>query len=126
MANRYVLTLACLLLSGCASAPFPKDGPIAWDGLGPDDNLSAATELHPKTASTSRRDLETKREVMLATLDPRSAEWQALHDQIDADREKRLKAQLRICNGCLPEQGKTADNARSIRSASDTPSSVSR
>ena len=97
---------------------------MAWDGH--NDDLPEATHLHPKTALSSRPDPEAKREAVLATLKPYSAEWRALHDQIEAEREKRLNAQLRICNGCLQEQDKTADNNKSIRSASDTTSSVAR
>src|SRR6516165_1337223 len=100
MAHKYALALAsiCALLSGCASAP-PQNGvPMAWDGH--NDDLPEATHLHPKTALSSRPDPEANREAVLATLKPYSAEWRALHDQIEAEREKRLNAQLRICNGC--------------------------
>ena len=43
---------------------------------------------------SSRRDPKAKREAVLATPEPRSAEWQAPRDKIEADREKRLKAQF--------------------------------
>lgn len=128
MGIRHGLTLApiCLLLAGCASAPLQKDGSVAWDGLGLNDNPATNSKLHPNAVLSSHGDPDAKREAKLATLEPRSAEWQALHDKIESDREKRLKAQLRICNGCLPVLNGTADKVGPTRSASATASSIDR
>lgn len=128
MLIRHTLAFAsiCALLAGCASAPIQKDGPLAWDGLGYKEEPTATSDVDPEMELSSRRNPEAKRERVLATLDPRSAGWQALHDEIEADQDKRLKAQMRICSGCLPSKSQTANSDTSIKSASDGPSVVSR
>lgn len=100
---------------------------MAWDGLGQNpgqnEELASTSDTAPQAEAPFRRDPDAKRERALATLDPRSSEWQVLHDQIEADREKRLRAQLRICSDCLPSESKTTKPTRSV---SDVPSVVSR
>lgn len=127
MTLRYALSLTsvCAVLAGCATAPSLKEASAAWNGVGQDENAIAASDLHSKASSSCPRcNLDAKRKTALARLEPDSAEWLVLHDEIEADREKRLKAQLRICDGCLPAQNVSSD--RSVRSASDSPSSVGR
>ncbi|WP_439394121.1 hypothetical protein ACRQ5Q_33125 [Bradyrhizobium sp. PMVTL-01] len=121
----YALSLisTCVVLAGCASAPASKDAPAAWNDLSQDDDSLAANDLHRKTSSP-RRTPDGKREAALAKLEPGSAEWHMQHEEIEAEKEKRLNAQLRICDGCFPGQAATSN--KSIKSASDGSASISR
>jgi hypothetical protein len=127
MAFKHALALVpvYMFLSGCASTSFPGDVPMTSAGLQQGDYLPEATDLHPKKI-IARPDPESKREAALATLKPHSAEWEVLHDQIEADREKRLNAQLRICSGCFSQENAAADQGEPTPSESDTASSTLR
>ena len=49
-------------------------------------------------------DPNREKEKVLATLREYSAEWAALHKEIEAEEDRRLKAKLVICRGCLPQE----------------------
>ncbi|QDF36260.1 hypothetical protein FJN17_01055 [Bradyrhizobium symbiodeficiens] len=89
-----------LTLSACASGPLP-DRPIAWDGAGRDPNLPEVHKRRRHVAAVSpKQDQTAEEDALLASLEPRSAEWFAAQRKIDADRDKRLAAKLIICRGC--------------------------
>jgi hypothetical protein len=49
-------------------------------------------------------DPNREKEKVLATLRKYSAEWVALHTEIEAEEDRRLKAKLVICRGCSPKE----------------------
>jgi len=50
---------------------------------------------------TNEDDANRKREQVFATLRPYSAAWWAVHNEIEADNERRLARKLVICANCL-------------------------
>lgn len=86
-------------LSGCASAQ-PKQGRIAWDGLGRDPNLSAPTK-HRVASVPVARDPNIERESVLATMRPYSEAWWVVHDEIETEKDRQIGRKLVICEGCF-------------------------
>ena len=91
-----------LAVAGCAYTPAPvKPGNYAWDGLGRDPNLRGAISRARPAAPEADQNIE--RERVLATLQSNSAAWWVVHDEIEAETDRRLNAKLLICQGCLAE-----------------------
>jgi hypothetical protein len=101
------------LVAGCASSPPPTGGRIAWDGLGQDPNSHIRQKLRFTESSPAVPDQNAEREKVLATLSPDSAEWKVLHNQIEAEYDRRLKKTLVICKGCF--QKDQTDYTGSVR-----------
>ena len=76
--------------------------PIAWDGLGKDPNKPVVRlqKPRPPPASTSAV-TNSEREKVLSTLEPNSAAWWALKEEIDAESDRQIKKNLVICPLCL-------------------------
>jgi hypothetical protein len=73
---------------------------VAWDGLGRDPNLP---RIKVKRASypATEDDSNWKREQVFVSLHPYSAAWWAVHNEIEAENDKRLTRKLVICASCL-------------------------
>ena len=52
---------------------------------------------------------------MLSTLRPYSEAWWAVHDEIEAENDKRLGTKLVICPRCVPSPQSSEDATGSIR-----------
>jgi hypothetical protein len=114
MARHFPILLAFgFTISGCASTPPPSCGPIGWERLNyspykPSYRQSYLTEeSRPKLDQRAERDppkpdSNAEREKALAGLRPNSAAWWAMREQMDAEDQRRLRAKLVICRGCLP------------------------
>lgn len=112
--------IVLLLLAGCASgqdgfgrrSASPGVRAVAWDGLGPDPERplhKARKDID--TAASALAGREQQRQRKLATLQPYSAAWWAVYDEIEADRDASLTKRLAICAGCgaeLPPDETTA------------------
>jgi hypothetical protein len=98
-----VLISAGSLVAGCASAPPPVGERIAWDGSLKRPNSPIRKERRLADAPAPLPDPNAEREKVLATLRLYSAEWVALHNQIEAEEDRRLKIKLVICRGCFPK-----------------------
>ena len=72
----------------------------AWDGTGHDPNLRRARVKRAGDPAIDD-DSNRKREQVFATLRPYSAAWWAVHNEIEADNERRLARKLVICANCL-------------------------
>ena len=73
---------------------------FAWDGSGHDPNRSRV-RVKRAVVSVDDGDANRKRERVFTTLHPYSAAWWAIHDEIEADHDKRLAGKLVICGSCL-------------------------
>ena len=122
-----------LAISGCASAPPPSCGPIAWEEPGqslykPAPRKFRLTEGSLPTTDTSverdlpKADSEAAEEQELANLPPHSAAWWAMREQIDAEDQRRLRAKLVICSGCLPTLSDAAERTGSTKSPTNVAS----
>jgi hypothetical protein len=102
-----------LTLTGCAYTPAPlKPGEYAWDGLGQNPNYRRAMARSGGHTASVEADQNTERAKVLATLRPYSAEWWLVHDQIEADRDRRTNAKLVICQGCLTQAPEATGSIR--------------
>ena len=109
---RIALILVPIALAGCASSvtrveietsKAPRT--IAWDGLGQDPNRTRRAVTRIQATAVVEDDATRKREEVIASLRPYSAAWWAVHDEIEAERERRLARKLVICRGCLDPSG---------------------
>ena len=73
---------------------------FAWDGLGQDPNLRRA-RVKRAGNTTNEDDSNRKREQVFVSLHPYSAAWWAVHNEIEAENDKRLARKLVICDSCL-------------------------
>lgn len=90
------------LFSCCAYAQPAQRHKIAWDGLGRDPNLPPVTS-HAKNISAGHPDdPNAKRQNMIAALRPYSQAWWVVHDEIEAENDRRISSRLVICQGCIP------------------------
>src|SRR5689334_9805381 len=102
MTFRLILPIIALAtLAGCSMASPPTPGRIAWDGLGRDPNLKPSPGRRASGASVAP-DAKGEREKTLATMRPYSEAWWAVHDEIEAEKDRRIGGRLVICRGCLP------------------------
>lgn len=53
------------------------------------------------TASIKKPDPNVDREKVLVTLRPYSAAWWVVHDEMEAEEDKRLNAKMVICRTCF-------------------------
>jgi hypothetical protein len=95
-----ILTAIGLVLSACASTP-SSNGPVAWNGSSQHPNKHPRHKQSLAKASLTKPDPDTEKEKILATLRPYSREWFVLHDEIEAEEDKRIKGKLVICRGCF-------------------------
>jgi hypothetical protein len=86
---------------GCASAQAPVSGRFAWDGLGQDPNkpLRHAKRMMRLPA---KPDPNAERKKVLNTLEPYSAAWWIVHDEIEAEEQRRVNNKIVICRACAP------------------------
>jgi hypothetical protein len=92
-----------LVIGGCASTPPRPVERIALNGLG--QSKKPQHGEHRLTVTTpAQPDPNREREKVLATLREYSAEWVALRKEIEAEEDRRLKAKLVICRGCLRKE----------------------
>jgi hypothetical protein len=122
-----ILCPIALAISGCASAPPPSCGPIAWERLGQSPYKPALRKSRLTEASLPaidanvegdppKGDSNAATEQELANLPPHSAAWWAMREQIDAEDQRRLRAKLVICRGCLPTRSDPTDRTGSTKS----------
>jgi hypothetical protein len=105
MRHGFILLTFCTTLLGCAVAPAQERRPIAWDGLGQDPNKSA-NRVHVAKRPTAppasaASDPNQDRERVLGTLRPYSEAWWAVHDEIEAEKDRQLGTKLVICPRCV-------------------------
>ena len=115
----FLLLIFCTALLGCAVAPAQERRPIAWDGLGQDPNKGSngphATKRRATSPAPAASDPNQERERVLSTLRPYSEAWWAVHDEIEAENDKRLGTKLVICPRCVPSPQSSEDATGSIR-----------
>ena len=75
--------------------------PIAWDGLGKDPNKPAVRLPKHRPPPSASAVTNAEREKVLSTLEPNSAAWWALKEEIDAESDRQMKKNLVICPHCL-------------------------
>jgi hypothetical protein len=107
---RLARTIFCFLpiaLCGCAApaARVSFDSPsksqlFAWDGSGQDPNRHRRVKIKRAELAGDENDANHEREKLLAAQRPYSAAWWAIHDEIEADHDRRLARKLVICAGC--------------------------
>lgn len=101
----FILLTFCTMLLACAVAPAQERRPIAWDGLGQDPNKSANRADIAKRRATNpapaANDPNQDRERVLGTLRPYSEAWWAVHDEIEAEKDRQLGTKLVICPRCV-------------------------
>lgn len=73
---------------------------FAWDGSGNDPNRPRA-KVKRAEVSVDEYSANRTREEALTSLRPYSAAWWVIHDEIEADHDKRLARKLVICVGCV-------------------------
>jgi hypothetical protein len=74
------------------------------DRLRSNAETSSSPQITPRATDPEQRNDERAR--VLTTLRPYSAAWWAVHDEIEADNDKRLNRKLVIYRGCLTPQAK--------------------
>ncbi|WP_028138410.1 hypothetical protein [Bradyrhizobium japonicum] len=105
MRNGFILLTFCAALLGCAVAPAQERRPIAWDGLGQDPNKSPRRLHTAKPRATNpapaASDPNQERQRVLDALRPYSEAWWAVHDEIEAENDRKLGTKLVICPRCV-------------------------
>ncbi|MBR1175151.1 hypothetical protein JQ617_14370 [Bradyrhizobium sp. KB893862 SZCCT0404] len=96
-----VLLTFCATLMGCAAAPAQERRPIAWDGLGQNPNRAHVTKRRTANPTPVKDNPNQERERVLATLRPYSEAWWAVHDEIEAENDRKLGTKLVICPRCV-------------------------
>jgi hypothetical protein len=92
-----------LVVAGCASTPPRPAERMGLNGLGQSKKPQHGQHRLTVTAP-AQPDPNREKEKVLATFREYSAEWVALHKEIEAEEDRRLKAKLVICRGCLPKE----------------------
>ncbi|MGH6708548.1 MAG: hypothetical protein ACREEK_06210 [Bradyrhizobium sp.] len=105
--TRIALLFLSIALCSCAAPPARihfdtslKSRMVAWDGLGRDPNLPRA-RVKRAADPANEGDSNRKREQVLVSLHPYSASWWAVHNEMEAENDKRLARKLVICASCL-------------------------
>lgn len=98
--------IAILLLAGCVTnEPLRQPRAFAWDGLGRDPNKPPVKSRSLTPAEVRQDAQNAEREKILATPRPYSNAWWAIHDEMEAARDRQLNSKLAICRGCItPEE----------------------
>ncbi|MBR0785682.1 hypothetical protein [Bradyrhizobium iriomotense] len=115
MRHCFFLLTFCAALLGCAVAPAQERRPIAWDGLGQNPNRSHVTKRRAASPAPVQDNPNQERERVLTTLRPYSEAWWAVHDEIEAENDKRLGTKLVICPRCVRSSPPGDDVTGSIR-----------
>ena len=100
---------------GCAAAPAQERRPIAWDGLGQNPNRSHVTKRRTANPTPVQGNPNQERERVLATLRPYSEAWWAVHDEIEAENDRKLGTKLVICPRCVQSPPSGDEVTGSIR-----------
>jgi hypothetical protein len=109
----FLAIIVGLTLAGCAYTPAPpKPGDYAWDGSGQNPNHRRAIPRSGSRTVFVEADRNTERARTLTTLRPYSAAWWVLHDEIEADKDRRTNARLVICQGCLARDPEATGSIR--------------
>jgi hypothetical protein len=87
------------LVTGCASTAPSVGGRLSWEGQDPYKPIHKPKLLAKPSPSVP--DPNAEREKLLATVPLYSAAWVVLHNQIEAEEDRRLKNKLLICRGCF-------------------------
>ncbi|OPY98982.1 hypothetical protein A5906_24810 [Bradyrhizobium sacchari] len=119
MRHGFVLLTFCAALMGCTAAPAQERRPVAWDGLGQNPNRPALTKRRVTNPAPppapAQADPNQERERVLGTLRPYSEAWWAVHDEIEAEKDKQLGTKLVICPRCVQSPPSAEDVTGSIR-----------
>ena len=73
---------------------------LAWDGSGDNPNRPRV-KVKRVQPSADENSANRTREEALTSLRPYSAAWWVIHDEIEAEHDKRLARKLVICVGCM-------------------------
>lgn len=118
MRHGFISLAFCAALMGCAAAPAQERRPIAWDGLGQNPNQvpkrPSVTTRRVTSQTPAESDPNHERDKVLGTLRPYSEAWWAVHDEIEAEKERQLGAKLVICRHCA-QSPPSGDATGSIR-----------
>ena len=95
----FLLITVSSLVIGCASTAPPVGGRASWEGQDPYKPIHKPKLLAKPSPPVP--DPNAEREKLLATLPLYSAAWVALHNQIEAEEDRRLQNKLVICRGCF-------------------------
>jgi len=108
MRHGFILLTFCAALIGCAAAQAQERRPIAWDGLGQNPNRQPirprVTKPRAADHTSAASNPNQERERVLATLRPYSDAWWAVHDEIEAEKDRQLGTKLVICPSCVQSQ----------------------
>jgi hypothetical protein len=120
-----IMLVLALSVSGCANSPGP-DISTAPSRAGKLHLAPNKPLRHPQTARSEQAatrsainavtadDESQKREEVLRSLAPHSTAWWAVHDEIEAAKDRQLRQRLVICRGCFPVLAKVYDATGSI------------
>jgi hypothetical protein len=89
------------MVVGCASAQVPVGGPFGWDGLGQDPNKPLRNTKRMMRLP-AKPDPNVERQKVLNALQPYSAAWWVVHDEIEAEEQRRVNNKIVICRACVP------------------------
>ncbi|SFI69933.1 hypothetical protein [Bradyrhizobium sp. cf659] len=115
MRHGFVLLTFCAALMGCAPAPAQERRPIAWDGLGQNPNRPHVTKQRAANPAPAQDNPNQERERVLGTLRPYSEAWWAVHDEIEAEKDRQLGTKLVICPRCVQSPSPGEDVTGSVR-----------
>jgi hypothetical protein len=124
-----IMLVLALSVSGCANSPSPDISTAASrvGKLAPNKPLRRPQTARSEQAATrsainvvTADDESLKREEVLRSLAPHSTAWWAVHDEIEAAKDKQLSQRLVICRGCFPVLAKDYATG-SIKPAPESP-----
>jgi hypothetical protein len=94
----------CCMGSGCYIQP-QTYALTSWDGLGslPKRNNVKLVKVRKTSEAVASED-ESQSEEELAKLRPYSKEWAAALDAMNRAADAKLKKQMIICRGCMPQE----------------------
>ncbi|QOZ12159.1 hypothetical protein [Bradyrhizobium sp. CCBAU 51765] len=111
----FILLSFCTALIACAGASAQERRPIAWDGLGKDPNRPHVAKRRVANPVPPAPDPNQERERVLGTLQPYSQAWWVVHDEIQAENDRRLGTKLLICPRCVESSPPSENVTGSIR-----------
>ena len=103
LARHFLVALIAMsfVVVGCASAQAPLGGLFAWDGLGQDPNKPLRNTKRMMRLP-AKPDPNAERQKVLNALQPYSAAWWVVHDEIEAEEQSRINKKIVICRACAP------------------------